>query len=186
MERKKLKIESPRIIGEKIGLIGILALFLGTQAFSLLSPKSDFEKAKRRVVKNPADFEARLVLAEELLKNNQLKKAERELLIASKLQQWDNSNQSILGQQTSKLEQLILQRQENDPGDLEILIQKWQKILTEKPDYRDGWLKLSLYLIKVGKTNEAQEALEKAKSLDPNYEVVREVEKFLLQGNQGN
>lgn len=179
----------------KIRLVIILLWFLGIQAAGIFSPKSKFEKAKERVAENPGDLEAHLVLSEELLQNNRLAEAEKELLVASKFQQIDslsanqldsNNIQNVLGLETSRLDALILQKQESDPRDLEVLIQKWQEILKEKPDYRDGWLKLALYLIKVERTNEAQEALERAKDLDPNYEVVGELEKLLLQGNQGN
>lgn len=184
---EKIKNKLPKISWEGVKLIIVLLLFSGIQAVGLFSPKSEFEKAKEMVIRNPQDFEARLVLAEELLQNNRMEEAEQELIIASRLQQWDNEtieqwgneNQSVLGKQASKLKELVLQKQENDPQDLEILIQRWQEILEEKPNYRDSWLKLALYLIRVGKIPEAREAIQKAKDLDPNYEVTRELEKFL-------
>lgn len=166
---KKIK-KALKISYEKIILIGLLGLLLGIQIKALFLPKSEFEEAKERVLKKTNDFKAHLILAEELLKNNRLEETERELNTIS-------NNQM---RATSKLEELWQEKQENDPQDLEILTQRWQEILQQKPDYRDGWLKLSLYLIKVGKINEAQEALEKAKELDPNYEVIKEIENLIF------
>lgn len=181
--KEKIKKASVKIPWGKIRLVVGLLWFLGIQAAGLLSPKSEFEKAKEGIMKNPADLGARLVLAEELLKNNQLEEAEKELKIISNFQipiskKAQSANKVVLGT-TSKANELWQQKQESDPGDLEVLIQKWQEILEEKPNYRDGWLKLALYLIKVGRINEAQEALQKAKELDPNYEVIEELEKLL-------
>jgi len=172
-KNKKLKIGLPKIPWEKVALFAVLMGLLGVQIYSFFLPKSKFERAKERVIKNPNDFGAHLVLAEELLKNNRLKEGETELEKITKLQA---PSSNISNENQVKLEKLWQEKQENDPQDLEILIQKWQKVLEEKPDYRDGWLKMAVYLIKVRKINEAKEALEKAKELDPNYEIIREIE----------
>jgi len=173
VKSQKSKVRLSEIPWSRLTLVVGLVLLLGIQVYSYFLPKSKFERAKERVIKNPADIGAHLVLAEELLKNNRLKEGETELEKITKLQA---PSSNISNENQVKLEKLWQEKQENDPQDLEILIQKWQKVLEEKPDYRDGWLKMAVYLIKVRKINEAKEALEKAKELDPNYEIIREIE----------
>ncbi|MCL5090460.1 MAG: tetratricopeptide repeat protein [Patescibacteria group bacterium] len=55
----------------------------------------------------------------------------------------------------------------------------WEKILREKPDYRDGWLQLAALYYELGNKNLAKQALSQAKTLDPTSEVVAGVEKLL-------
>jgi len=154
----------------------ILLLILGIQINGFLLPKSEFEKAKIGIVKHPDNLEAHLDLTEELIKNNRFKATEYEAEIIFSLQQ----NNLFQDKQSAQFKKLILVKQENNPPDLKNLIQKWQKILQERPNYRDGWLKLAVYLTKLKMNNEALKALNNAKKLDPNYKITKEVEAFLL------
>jgi len=181
--KKREKVVKPKIKtgyrktqSTKFVLSMILLLVSGAQIGGLFFPKSEFEKNKPNLTKNPNNFRNHLVLAEELIKNNRFESAEHELAIIFDLQQ----RNSFEKQQSIQLEKLILVKQESDPRDLKNLIQKWQKILQEKPNYRDGWLKLTVYLTKLKMKNEALKALNNAKNLDPNYEITREVEALLL------
>jgi cytochrome c-type biogenesis protein CcmH/NrfG len=70
-------------------------------------------------------------------------------------------------------------RRQQELQSREILISQWQRVLGEKADFRDGWLKLAVYYLEIGETQKAKEVLEKAKSLDPNYEKIKEIEGIL-------
>jgi len=176
VSKPKTKTTRQKTQLSKFALAIILLLISGTQIGGLFFPKSEFEKNKPNLTKNPNNFRNHLVLAEELIKNNRFESAEHELAIIFDLQQ----RNSFEKQQSIQLEKLILVKQESDPRDLKNLIQKWQKILQEKPNYRDGWLKLTVYLTKLKMKNEALKALNNAKNLDPNYEITRKTEALFL------
>jgi len=162
-------------------IIGISLIILLT-LISFLLPKNNFQKAKERLLRNPNDFEARLILAEEFLKNNQFEEAEKELRFAEQQQASQStqtsSSSQILGS-PSKLSQLWKQKQLADPQDISRLITAWEKILTEKPGYRDGWLQLAFLHAKLNQNEKAKECLKKTLALDPNFTLARELEKIL-------
>lgn len=58
-------------------------------------------------------------------------------------------------------------------------IAAWKQILQERPDYRDGWIQLAAAYYKVGDKEKANDALKKAKTLDPNNEIILNFEKIL-------
>jgi len=58
-------------------------------------------------------------------------------------------------------------------------IYEWEQILLERPDYRDGWIQLAANYYQSGDKDHALEAILKAKSLDPNNEIILSFEKFL-------
>jgi tetratricopeptide (TPR) repeat protein len=136
---------------------------------SFFLTKDKFQLAKEQLIKNPNDFEAHLILAEEYLKNNQVEEAEKELLLAQ-----GNTDKSDL-----KWKALWQKKQTLKPEDLQDLIKKWEKIVTEKPDYRDGYLQLAFLHYKLFENKKAKEYLAKALAIDPNFEAARELEKLL-------
>lgn len=78
-----------------------------------------------------------------------------------------SDNQQVLGEQVSPftLYQLLTQESQSLEKDLNY----WKKVAMEKPNYRDAYLQTSTLAYKLGKTNEAQEFLEKALIIDPLY-----------------
>lgn len=48
--------------------------------------------------------------------------------------------------------------------------QKWQEMTQEKPDYRDGYIEVAQYAYQLGDKNTALTNINKALSLDPNFE----------------
>ncbi len=172
--RERQAYRSAKRWGTPAGVALILVLTL----YSFFLPKDRFQFARERVLKNPKDLEAHLILAEEFLKNNQLEKAEKELIAAENIQKLIPNDQQVLGL-TSKLEELYLRWQEENPKELKKLISKWEKIISENPNYRDGYLHLALYYFKLGKKEKAKENLSKALDLDPNYKPSKELEKII-------
>lgn len=180
------KIASARKLGKhratraaaRYGAPAGVALLFFIFLYSLFLPKDRFQLAKERLVKNPNDFEAHLILAEEYLANNQIEKAERELIAASSIQPVADSKQQVLGL-SSRLDELWLRWQEKKPEEVEKLIAEWEDIISEKPDYRDGYLQLALLHYKLYENEKAKEYLQKALELAPNFEPTRELEKIL-------
>lgn len=60
---------------------------------------------------------------------------------------------------------------------MEIL--KYEELVKQFPDYRDGWLKLAVTYYENGNNEKAKEALFQAKTIDTNNEVVLSLEKLL-------
>lgn len=161
-----------------------LAVFLAV-AFSVATlasailPKNQIQALKERLIRNPDDFQAHLDLAQKFLTNNQLAEAEQSLRLAQEIPQ---NNPSVLGQQTSqKLEELWQQKHYSDPEDIRRLIAIWEKVVEEKPNYRDGWLQLAILHYKLYENDKAKESLQKALFIDPNYEPAKELEKILVK-----
>ena len=74
--------------------------------------------------------------------------------------------QKVLGEQTQ-----IKEKQE--------IVYFWERVVREKPDYRDGWLQLAAAYTRLGEKDLARMAIKQAKVLDPNNEVILSFEKLL-------
>lgn len=64
-------------------------------------------------------------------------------------------------------------------GSKQETVYQWEQILTERPDYRDGWIELATLYYQLGEKEKAKEAISQAKNLDPNNENILSFEKFL-------
>jgi len=82
--------------------------------------------------------------------------------------------------ENQKREQKILGLETRLKADQEI-ITAWEQILDERPDYRDGWIRLTIAYYQTGNLDKAQETLKKAKELDPTNEIVLNLEKLLTR-----
>ncbi len=158
-----------------------LAVIILLLASSFFFPKDRFQQAKERLVKNPQDLAAHLILAEEFLNNHQIQEAEKELALARQIEEdFGFQNNQVLGETTdTQLEKLGQQIEESDPKKINTLINEWEKIVAQKPDYRDGYLRLALYHYKLYDKNLAWMYLQKAQELDPNFEATQLLEKEL-------
>jgi len=165
----------------RYGTLAVVSILLLFTLSSFFLPKNRFQLAKERVLRNPKDLEAHLILAEEFLKNNQLDEAGRELREAERLQRLNDQKMEqskVLGL-NSRFEELYLRWQEENPRELEKLIKKWENIVSENPTYRDGYLYLALYYLKEDNKEKAIDNLSKAIALDPNHESIKEIEKLI-------
>ncbi|HUW21207.1 MAG TPA: tetratricopeptide repeat protein [Candidatus Bathyarchaeia archaeon] len=138
-------------------------------------PKNHFQRVRDKIIIQPNDVQARLELAEIYLKNNQFKEAERELtkIQSLKTSKWPNELLQALAL-------LWEEKRQKDPGEIKKQIKNWEKTIGQYPDYRDGYLQLSFFYLKLGQYEKARENLNKAKALSPNYPVIKELEKSLL------
>jgi hypothetical protein len=58
-------------------------------------------------------------------------------------------------------------------------IKSWEKVLSERKDYRDGYLQLAILQSQIGDINGAKKNLNEALKIDPNSKEGRELEIFL-------
>lgn len=166
--------------GAPAGVALVVFLVIG----SFFIPENNFEQAKQSLLKDPNDFQSQITLAEEFLANNQFEEAERTLLLAQKIydlrfMNYDLESQVLGEEANSKLAELWQRKLYSDPEDIKKLITVWEKIIEEKPDYRDAYLQLAYLHYKFYENEKAKEYLEKAIELDPNYEPAKKMERIL-------
>ncbi|HUS52312.1 MAG TPA: hypothetical protein VMX77_02495 [Candidatus Bathyarchaeia archaeon] len=181
--RKLAEHRAARAVG-RFGAPAGVALIAFLIFYSLFLPKSRFQLAKERLVKNPQDFEAHLVLAEEYLGNNQVEQAEKELLLAQRTSQTkatlNQENSLVLGEESNlKWEALWQRKVQANPEDIKKLIIYWERITAEKENYRDAYLQLALLHYQLFENKKAQEYLDQVLELDPNFEPARKIKEFL-------
>ena len=149
---------------------------------SFLVNRNEFDQTKQQLVKNPHDLKANLVLAEELLANNQFEEAERVLAIAQN--QLEKQNQESKKGPTEdfkeKLENLWLKKHYSDPEDISKLISLWEQITVQKPHYRDAYLQLAYLYYQSDKIQLAKQSLQQALDIDPNFELPKELKQTIL------
>ena len=157
--------------------VALVALFLVS---SLFLPQSRFQQIKNSLQKNPDDFQAQMDLAEIFLAHHQFEEAEKILLLAQS--QKIASNPQVLGEQTEpKLEELWQKKISADPQEIKKLINAWEKIVEEKPNYRDAYLQLAYFHHLLFQKEEALQNLQKAVDLDPNYPWLEKMKQVLSQ-----
>lgn len=162
------------------GPAGVALIFLLVIG-SFFYPRDEIQKIKVYLLKHPYDFNTQLVLAEKLLAKNQFKEAGQVLSLAQGNTSPENSQDNqVLGKSTSFLIKNLWQKKhEADPQDIKKLIVFWERIVQEKPNYRDGYLQLAALNYKIWQNEKAKEYLKQALIIDPNFEEAREMEKII-------
>lgn len=84
----------------------------------------------------------------------------------------------LLKTENKRIDQRILGVQTGLQADQKIAFE-WERILLERPDYRDGWIQLAAIYYKLGNKEKAREAIGKAKVLDPTNPTILSFEKLL-------
>lgn len=141
--------------------ISLLTLFIPTLKEAILSRRSNFDQLKREVLEHPRDPQVHLQLAQFHFQTNNLEGAKKELALAFNLD--PNS------QETKDSEAQIKNREE-EPERIKAKIQDWEKILEEKPSYRDAFFQIAVLNWRIYQEKKAGEAIDKALELDPNFE----------------
>lgn len=175
---RKLSVPKAYRQAKRLKTFPMVLLVLGITFASLFLPKNRFQLIKERLIKNSRDYEAHLAMAEEFLKNNQPKEAERELLIVSEYRGRSTAAGKVLGI-SSKFKSLLEKKFERDPDEIRKLISEWEKIIGEKPNYRDAYLQMAILHYRIYEDDQAKEALNKAIEIDPNYQPARDLERKL-------
>lgn len=160
--------------------LSILIAFLAINLFYRLP--TDFlnlQAAKTSVMLFPKDVSFHLLLVQEYLKRGNMSAVERELNIAQTLSTYYPlpTTNSVLGLTLSPAK--IWTKIKNEPQRIKSEIIFWEKIIADKPEYRDAYLQLALLHYQIYETNKAKEYLQKAKELDPNFEVIKQLEEII-------
>jgi len=136
-----------------------IALIFFLIILSCFYSSSEAQTLKQQLLRNPQDLKSQLKLTEIFLTNHQFIAAEKMLSLMESNQK--NNSQVLALRQQKNL---------SDPKDIKKLITFWEKILTEKPHYRDAYLQLAILHYKVWQNEKAGEYLKKALITDPNFE----------------
>ncbi len=153
-----------RIITERFikkPIFPAILLFSVFLASFFLAPQGRFWEAKRKILQNPQDLSAHLVLLDELILASEFEKAEIEISFL------EANYFKLTNEEKEQFWQKNLFFYEQDPVRREGLIKNWQQFLEKNPYYKIGWLALAYYQQKAGYEDGVQVALKKAYELDP-------------------
>ena len=168
------------IIVLKAVVLGAVAAFLAFNLFARLPAEfTKIRQAKLAAMLSPNDFSNHLLLVQEYLGQGNMPAVERELLLAEELKTKHktlNTN-SVLGASLSPID--ILKKIKNEPQKIKNEISFWEKVVFDKPNYRDGYLQLTLLHYQIYEIDQAKEYLQKAKEIDPNFETVKKLEQII-------
>ena len=163
--KKKSSIGSnfPQLLSFIVGV-----LFLITFALLVFKPTSPARQLKKKLVEDPNNQNLHLELIQNLINQGEIEAAEQALLITQK-------KFSLNGE----LEKFWQEKALHNPQELKNLISAWESFVKQKPDYRDGYLKLAFFYHQLGEKQKALENLKKAKLLDPNYPGIKKMETLI-------
>lgn len=137
---------------------------------SLRTPLSSFETLKLSVLQNPQEPQGHLFLAKKYKEVNDLGNAKREILVGLNFAPENKELKSAFGE---------IENLQNTPQEVSLEIQNWEKIAQDFPGYRDAHLKLSQLYFSIYQNEKAEENLQKALELDPNFKPAWELQKSL-------
>lgn len=146
-----------------LGVILIFSLII----LSIFLPKTKLQSLKDNLLRNPENMEVKLKNIEALLKENQFQASEEIL-------------KSISPYQNGSLNQLWQEKHYSDPEDIKELIKSWEKIIEDKPQYRDAYLQLTILNYKIKETQKAENNLNKALEIDPNFELTKRLKEIIF------
>jgi tetratricopeptide (TPR) repeat protein len=156
-----------------LGVGLILVILLG--GYAINNTKLPLQVA---LAENPLNINNNLTLADYLIQQHRFSQAESVLRFA---QQQEMKNK-ILGWATTnedQLNQLWLKKHREDPADINRLITKWEKLVREKPDYRDGYIQLALLYQTLNNTPLALKNIDQALQIDPNNQTAQQIKSSL-------
>jgi len=163
--RKLTTLFKKRVL-KHIVLLGVIIIFL-LIILSIFLPKTKPQFLKDNLLKNPDNTEVKLKNIEALLEENQFQAGEEIL-------------KSIPQDQNGNLNQLWQEKHYSDPEDIKELIKAWEEIIEEKSQYRDAYLQLAILNYKINETQKAQDNLNKALEIDPNYELAKKLKEIII------
>ncbi len=152
---------------KKIRLWQVLSGLISLMVIGCFWPTSRSYWAQERAAWWPWSTKAHSQMALAWLENGNEEKAIEELKLANKL----------LIIKTLKAEEALKKAEEavSSPGKIRLEIESWEKILQEKPSYRDILLRLSWLNYQIYENEKAKSYWEKADYLDPNNVEVQKV-----------
>lgn len=152
----------PRIIGFLLAILATIPAVLNLHG--LLFPEHEqLSKLNRTVLARPFSPQPHQALGQYYLDQGYLRLAKHELTLATQL---GSLNAARLYDDTQ-------QRKEKIKQEIAFL----EKELTDKPGYRDAYVKLASLYWQLQDTQKAGQYMELAKQIDPNYPPLHELEK---------
>lgn len=167
--------------GSLVKITQVFLFFLAASLIPFLVPflkrvnpslPTDFDQLKKEVLRQTNDPQAHLRLADFYFRTNDFETAKKELALTLSL----NPNHP----EAKDLENQIKGREE-EPEKIKTKIQDWEKILAQKPGYRDAYLQLAILNWQVYQEKQTLEAINKALELDPNSETAKSLQQTLLE-----
>jgi len=158
--------------GLKIAFLFFVFCFLFLNLHSSLFPENErLSQAKKEVLNSPLDAKTHLGLARVYLDMRSLEAAEKELSLAKGLTSIESSD--------LKSAKEALEKAKEKPEKIRQEISFWEKVVKEKPDYRDAYFQLAVLNYQLSQKGATVKYLRKTLELDPNFEPAKKLEKLL-------
>ncbi len=165
-------VHSPIVVGV-VKWLPLMVVILAVSG-EIIIPKSNFEIAKETVNKNFSDPKGHFKLAQTAGENNDYILAETEFRLASNLS--ENGLNNVLGL-TSEMNEIRKAVFPQEAVSREIA--GWEKLISTRPNFRDGLLNLAVRYWQIDNNEAAQKNFVQARKLDPNNKTVQKVNELL-------
>jgi len=139
-------------------------------------PEGKLQEKVRAVGQDPWSVEKRLTLVESLFEAGKVELAKEELSLIDKsgVFRLVMRVRPSLAKEWQRVSEKL-----KEPEELRAKIEYWEKVLKEKPEYRDGLLRLAVLYYQVYEDEKAKKAWQGAWRLDPNGEEVKMVGRLI-------
>jgi hypothetical protein len=144
----------------------LLFVFIVVNAFLASKNQKAFPSIFSSSLTHPFSVESHITTALALWNQGLQDSAKQEIRIADDL--FHAGGESVLG--STSPPSTLLSEWESKPQQLKSDYAFWEMVASEKPEYRDGLIMAGLYAYQLRNIGESRKYLEKAYTLDPNYE----------------
>jgi tetratricopeptide (TPR) repeat protein len=140
------------------------------QALSEKDHQTSYQLLKDAIMLAPNNPSLHFQLSQLYKTTNNWEEAQKELLVALEL----SPNSTSIRSELEKVQTTM-----SEPGKVAEELNFWKREVESKPDYRDGWVQLAVRHFELYQNYEAKIALEKANSLDPNFETIKKLREII-------
>lgn len=159
----------------KIFFFLLFSFYFLLNLHSELYPENEeLAQAKKGVLASPFGAKNHLNLAKIYLEMGNLGLAEKELSLAQDLGATFSADLKTVAN--------ALEIAKSRSSKIRQEISFWEKVVKEKPDYRDAYFQLAVLNYQLNHIKKAKEFLLKTLEIDPNFESAKKLEKILNLG----
>ncbi len=173
---KRIFTSSPLVLAYKTLLFLVMTTFFLFSLIVALFPQQEkFSQSLWSMLQHPDQAETHVALGNFFLAQGAQMLAKQEFSLAPALANGPGKEQ-VLGAAAEGL-----RHADGESKLLETDLADWQKIISEKPDYRDGYIQAAFLAYRLKNLDAARMYIDKALLLDPNFETAKTLQKYISQ-----
>ncbi len=152
-----------------VTILIVLSIYSLITFFPNIQLLREFNQIRIDLIKDPSNPLLHIKMAEIFKQANDLEKAKEEYFLALR----NSKNPTDIKQALEEIKNL-----QEEPVKIKQQIQDWEKVVQEKPGYRDAYFQLAVLNWQIYENKEALSSLNKTLELDPNFEPAKELRKI--------